>query len=90
MFVDLFGPLQTECGYTPDEIRAMTLDDVQRLYKHWEKHPPLRALVASVAHSLGVKLPQSDQPNKALHMNADEARALLEMTGGKIPGIGSA
>lgn len=31
---------------TPAEVRAMTLHDANRLFAHWSRYPPVRALVA--------------------------------------------
>lgn len=71
--------LQTECGYTPDEIRAMTLLDVQRLSSHWSKHPPLRMLVSLCASSLGVKLPAMEAAKtKRQYMTAEEFAAQVQ------------
>jgi hypothetical protein len=86
----LFGVLQAECGYTPAEIRAMTLHDVKRLNAHWRKHPPLRVLVSLVAASLGVKLPEISETSTASHLTGDEAMRLFRATGGRIDGIGGA
>ena len=75
--------LQTECGYTPDEINAMTLLDVQRLANHWRRNPPLRMLVSLCAAALGVKLPEAEPtPNKSKYMNADEFARFTNATDG--------
>lgn len=65
----------------------MTLHDVKRLIGHWQKYPPLRALVAAVAGSLGVKFPDPNEP-KPSYMTAKEAARMLAVTGGRIDGIG--
>lgn len=38
--------MHTDCGFTPEQVRAMTLQDVHRLTKYWERFPPLRMLCA--------------------------------------------
>lgn len=74
--------LQSECGYTPSEIREMTIFDIQRLTRHWRKHPPLRVLVQAVAASLGVKFDPPTADKAKQHMTADEFKRLVDMTGG--------
>lgn len=69
----LFGRLQTECGYTPDEIRAMTLDDVERLSRYWQQHPPLQQLLHAIAIWAGAvkppAAPQSGRPMPAVSLS---------------------
>lgn len=60
----------------------MTLHDVNRLMKHWRKFPPLRDLMAAY---VGFE-PQPDTPPQK-PMTAEEFRALMAMTGGKMAGI---
>lgn len=88
MFEDIFGVLQTECGYTPSEIDEMTLLDVQRLSNHWRRSPPLRVLVSACAAALGVKLPSTEKPDPSKYLSADEFAAMIRATdGGRvIPG----
>ncbi len=64
----------------------MTAQDVQRLNNHWQRHPPLRALVASCAAALGVKLPSPD--DKPRYMTTEEAKRFIRITQGRIPGVG--
>lgn len=60
----------------------MTLHDVRRLFNHWRRHPPLRALVAA---SLGVNVgPPEDRPR---YMTTEEAIAMQRLTGGRIEGV---
>lgn len=62
------------------------LDDVARLFRHWAKYPPVRALVAS---AVGFELPPEEdqiEPEKK-YMTADDLKRLMAMTGGKIPGM---
>lgn len=73
--------LMTECSYTPNEIDEMTLLDVQRLGAYWKKNPPLRALVAAVAHSLGVKI-DFTKSDERRHLTADEFQSLVRATDG--------
>ena len=65
----------------------MTLHDVRRLHNHWRREPPLRVLVAAVAHAFGVKFPEA-QETKPSAMTESEARLLMAQTEGRIPGVG--
>lgn len=74
----IYGRLATACGYTPDEIDALTLPQVLDLYSYWKQHPPMHELLAM---QLGYK------PN----VSADEAgvsdetmAAMLDASGGKM------
>jgi hypothetical protein len=78
----LFGRLQTDCGYTPEEIRLMTMADVHRLMKYWAKYPPVRDLVASF---VGFEMPTDDPAPKP--MTAEEFKRMVAMTGGRVPGM---
>ena len=69
--------LESECGFTPTEIRDMTLFDVQRLTHHWRRQPPLRTLVACCAAALGVKLPITESESKKRYMTAEELDRML-------------
>jgi hypothetical protein len=80
--VELFGRLQTDCGYTPAQIRELTLDDVNRLFSHWGKYPPVRDLVAV---AVGFDIP-TDEPEMQ-PMTAEEFRRMFEITGGRIEGV---
>lgn len=83
MFEEIFGSLQTECGYTPDEINAMTLLDVQRLSNHWRRNPPLRTLVALCAAALGVKVSDiTVKTDESKYLSAEEFGALVRATDG--------
>jgi len=62
----------------------MTLFDVQRLFAHWRRFPPIRQLVAGF---VGFK-PSDPVADKSKHLNAEEAMALMRATGGTIPGLG--
>lgn len=45
---ELYGRLMANCGYTPGEIDAMTMRDINRLYNYWSKHPPAADILAAV------------------------------------------
>lgn len=62
----------------------MTLFDVQRLFAHWRRFPPIRQLVAAFVGFT----PKDQDADKAKHLNAEEALALMRATGGAIPGLG--
>lgn len=49
--------MATRGGYTFRDIDEMYLEEALELSVYWTTTPPLRDLVATVAHSLGVKLP---------------------------------
>lgn len=71
-----------DCGYTPAEIREMTLDDVARLNAHMRRFPPLRVLVAAVA---GFKPKPPDKLSSPTpSMTAEEAAAQVALAGGRI------
>lgn len=69
----------------------MTLHDVSLMHNYWRRNPPLRILVAMVAKSLGVELPDPSKPppEKPKYMTAEELQRLIARTGGKIEGLGS-
>jgi hypothetical protein len=67
--------LQTECGNTPNEIRDMTLLDIQRLSRYWKKHPPLTVLVAGCAAALGITFAKSEEKNYI--QSPEQAAAVL-------------
>lgn len=75
--------LGVECGYTPAEIRQMTMIDVRRIFDHFKRTPPLRTLVAACAKALGIEFPDPDAP-KPQYMDADDMRAFMARTGGKL------
>jgi hypothetical protein len=64
----------TDCGLTPAEIREMTMADVERLYAHWRKHPPLRAFMEAW---LGYEPPVDDKPKQ--YMTAESVSAFADM-----------
>lgn len=66
----------------------MTLHDVSRLVQYANKNPPLRVLVLGCATALGVKFedPATKKPSK--YLTAEELRAIVATTGGRVPGMG--
>lgn len=78
--------LGSECGYTPTEIRAMTLSDVGLIFEHWKRFPPLRWWVAGCAQALGVKFEPPESKPKP--MTYEEARRFWAQTQGRIEGVG--
>ena len=66
----------------------MGSDQNRRLSDYAKINPPLRQLVAACAVALGVKLPDH-RTEKPKYLTIDEVRALVERTGGRIPGVGS-
>jgi hypothetical protein len=62
----------------------MTLDDCNRLMKHWSKFPPLRDLVAGF---IGFEIEKDEEPDEQKYMSADDFHRMMAMTGGKIPGM---
>lgn len=79
----MFGRLSTDCGYTPEQVRELTLDDVGRIFRHWARFPPVRDLVAAY---IGFEV-KPDEPEATKYMTADDFARLMAMTGGKIPGL---
>lgn len=69
--------LHNECGFTPLQVREMTLFDIERLNRHWEKVPPLRLIVMGVAKSLGVEFNLTQ--GKPKEPTAREAEAMIRM-----------
>jgi hypothetical protein len=63
----------------------MTLRDVDRLFRHWAKYPPVRAFVAALAGFDPAKA--APEPDKPKYMTAEDMQRLMARTGGKIPGM---
>jgi hypothetical protein len=59
----------------------MDLDDIERLYAHWRRHPPLRMLAEAW---LGIKPEEPPQ-----YLDAEGMARLMAITGGRIPGVGT-
>lgn len=78
----------------------MDLHDVAMMHGYWRRNPPLRVLVASVAAALGVNVMPQAKTFKDLkaadfdltpgpqHTSPEAFKRLVEMTGGKIEGLG--
>jgi len=62
----------------------LTLDDVNRLFKHWQKYPPLRDLVAAF---IGFEIPDDEPEAPKQYMTAEGFKQLMGMTGGRVPGM---
>ena len=71
---------------TPGEIRELTLDDVNRIFRHWQRFPPVRLLVA-LAIDFKFPPPEDGEDAGNKYMTADDLKRLMAMTGGKIPGV---
>jgi hypothetical protein len=54
---DIFGRLQTRCGYTPREAREMTLPEYYDLAAFWSRSPPNDVLLEILARLWGWKPP---------------------------------
>lgn len=75
---DVYGRLVTDGGYKLHEIDELTFEDVEPLFAHWRKHPPLRFLAEAW---MGFK-PAEDKPKQ--YMTADSVRhlkTLIDSTG---------
>lgn len=66
MIGDVYGLLATDGGYSFSQIDVMYLEDATLLIEYWERVPPLRRLVASVAQGLGVELPSPGRSSREL------------------------
>lgn len=63
----------------------MCLDQAQDLFDYWKTYPPLRDLVAAF---IGFKPSETAAEKSKQYMNADDLKRLMQMTGGKMPGMG--
>ncbi len=66
-----------------DEIGALTLFDVRRIFSHWQSYPPTRDLVAA---AIGFK-PKAPGETPKQYLTAADMRRIMKMTGGKMPGV---
>jgi hypothetical protein len=73
---------------TPAEIGKLTMHDVGRILNHWKRFPPLRLIVAAIAHGIGVKLPILEDPGRPKPMTREEFELMMRTTGGRIDGVG--
>jgi hypothetical protein len=83
----LFRTLAIDFGYTPAEIRAMTLHDVRLLTAASEYMPSLRMWVAAIAMAIGIEPPdpviaaaESAAPGSK-YTTGEEFARLVKMTG---------
>jgi len=70
----------TDGGYTPAEIREMTLDEANRLFAFWERRPPLRVLVSAFVGATDTAPAEPPRPT------LEEFAAAARKSGGKIVG----
>lgn len=82
---DLFGSLAADCGFSPAQVREMTLHDVYRIRAHFADRPSLRTLAEEIAAALGVKFERPDAERKP--MSYHEAAMFFRATGGRIEGL---
>ena len=61
----------------------MTVRQINRLFKHWSKFPPVRTLVAA---AVGFE-PKTTETDDKKYMTADDMKALMAATGGRVPGM---
>ncbi len=43
----------------PDQIREISLPDIWRLFRYWDRHPPPGTLISILAQWVGWKPPQA-------------------------------
>ena len=80
----IYGHLATVCGYTPSQIDAMTLPQVDELFGYWAKHPPVHLLVAAY---LGWEAPKTlEQQWAEGAMGPADFLDHYRRTGGKLQG----
>ena len=63
----------------------MKASDVQRLFKHWAKFPPIRILVAS---AIGFEIPKDGPDEKPKYITADELRLMVAVGANRLPTAG--
>ncbi len=63
----------------------MTLHDVDRIFKGWQKTPSPRMMLMAIGSALGIKYQPPKSETK--HMTAEEARVFMAQTGGRIEGL---
>jgi len=62
----------------------MTLFDVDRLFKYWQRYPAPTDLMRAIAQTLGIELP-SVEPKQ--YMTGEAFADLVKRTGGRIEGL---
>lgn len=67
----------TECSYTPQQIRTMTMDDFQYANRYWEEYPSHGDLLYLLARLWGWKPTHRAEPQ----MIEGEFKAALAATG---------
>ncbi len=55
----------------------MTLQDVNRLFRYWQRHPPGTAILMAIASTLGIKYSPPTEPSNIIQ-SSDAAIAALE------------
>lgn len=78
----IYGRLATGCGYTYPQIAAMTVFDVTRQFKYWNKKPPTHEMVAAYL-GFGEKA-EAEKPE---YMTFEGLQAVMRSTGGRIEGL---
>lgn len=58
--------------------------DTMRIFRHWEKYPPMRAFVAAFC---GFK-PEDIATDTSKHLTREEFARLMAQTGGRLDGMG--
>lgn len=64
----------------------MYLDRVLGFFEYWQSYPPLRDLVAAF---IGFKPDEKKAEKQQQYMTADDMRRMMQLTGGRVPGMGS-
>lgn len=75
-----------DCGFVPDQIRLIEFPDFIRYCNYSAKHPSTRQIVHAIARSLGVEFPEP--PSAKQYMTGEELKRFVDMTGGKLEGVG--
>lgn len=81
----MFGLLMMDCGLAPDQIREIEFPDFIRYCNYSSKNPSSRQILQAIAKSLGVEF---SDPAPKRYMTGEELKRLVDMTGGKIEGVG--
>lgn len=74
-----------DCGFDPDQIRLIEFPDFLRYCSYSTKNPSTRQIVQAIAASLGIEF---KEPTPTRYMTREELKRLVDMTGGKIEGVG--
>jgi ATP-dependent DNA ligase len=75
--------MMQDCGYTPEQVRAMEVPDFIRYCAYLKRRPSLRDLVEAIASAFGYEPPRP----KTEYMTGEALKAFVDATGGKIEGI---